>query len=180
MLHRDLPWYNLLLHYPEAATVLHNQFDHSLPAYLLLDCPGLLPTLWVWREDNLVHLCAAIPHGVPAAHHRDHPFYLPGHPPDRRVSALHHDICHLVYHHHCLCAQRTPPFTTYPHDAWLGEEGLPWHSPTSPLHEAALHSERQLQEAYWIYAQTNQLTKALVWDRHGAQLHYLILPQPPE
>lgn len=62
--------------------------------------------------------------------------WSPGDPSDRGVSALHHDLRHLLNHRHRLRHQRPPPLLCHlpPHGP-LGEEPLPAAAAQAAVHE---------------------------------------------
>lgn len=136
LLSRDLPRHHLLLRDPPPAVVLHHQPHHPLLAHLLPDRPGLLPAIRLRREDHAVHLRAAVAHRLPAAHHRDHPIHITGHPADWGVPALHYDLCHALNHHHRVCFECAPPIIRDSHHAPVGSEALPVCGAALALHEA--------------------------------------------
>ncbi len=62
---------------------------------------------------------------------------LASHPAHWRVPPLHHDLRHSLHHHHCVCAQRTPPLVSHAQHATLGPPAVSTPGAPLPVHETS-------------------------------------------
>lgn len=121
-----LSHYHLLFHHSKAPSFLHPLPHHPLHWSVLPHHPRVLSALKWRREDLSLHLRLGVTHSFPSGHRGNHPLLIQSYSSDWRVPGLHYDLCHTLYHHHCVCHQHPSPLFFYtPWHGTLGEENLP-------------------------------------------------------
>lgn len=97
--------YYLQNHHETKDLILHSQPNNTLRWYYLLNSAGLLPSIGFWGESHFVCLHSAFSDCILPATSRDYPTYFACCAFAGKISALHHDIGHLVYMGYSLCVE---------------------------------------------------------------------------